>query len=161
MHPPIGHVITSTYWVGRGTTRGSEGVRRTHLSASTMLQSACRSVFHLLAGSKPPRNLTRLNGRSPCERRSLVNSPLIPFAPASPLLVRRFTSTSRISARHLRSGDRKKAAYVGTTGDDSPRKVDPSLPFQAPSLRDAFVTTVVSVGISESCKHRCVGLERS
>jgi hypothetical protein len=43
------------------------------------------------------------------------------------------------------------------TDDDLPRKdrkANPFLPFQASSFVDAFVTTIVGVGISESCKLR-------
>ena len=73
---------------------------------------------------------------------------------------RSLTSTSRSSTRHLRSDVRYRNVPINQppvgsrTDGDLPRKdrkANPFLPFQATSFLDAFVTTIVGVGISESC----------
>ena len=77
------------------------------------------------------------------------------------LRTRSFTSTSSNSVRHSKSDDRHRRAfvivnrpYVGTADDESARgnrKRGPFLPLRASGVVDAFVTTIVGVGISESC----------
>jgi len=145
-----------------------------------------RSAVRLLADSKLPQKLTLPNTRSLYQQHSLVHPFLVSrnptssastFAPVSRLSAREgvwgpqtrgFTSTSKSSARH-RSDDRYRRAalsraLVGTAGDDLPRKsrrANPFLPFQASSFVDAFVTTIVGVGISESCKCEGVDSRRS
>ena len=136
-----------------------------------------RSAVRLLADSKPSQNLTLPNTRFLCQY-PLVRPSIVFRNPASAasipaptsrlptqggvegLQMRPFTSTSRNSVRHLRSDDRhRKAAVnrplVGMTDDDLPRKdrkANPFLPFQSSSFVDAFVTTIVGVGLSESRK---------
>jgi len=138
-----------------------------------------RSAVRLLADSKPSWNLTLPNARPLCQypivHPSLVLRNPISAAPipaptlrlptqgaVEGLQTRSFASTSRNSARHLRSDNRYGKAtvnrpLVGMTDDDLPRKdrrANPFLPFQASSFVDALVTTIVGVGISESCKSR-------
>ena len=155
---------------------------RTRPLTTIMLRPApriTRSTTRLLADSKPCQNLTLPNARSLCQYplvhpslvlRNPISAASIP-APAlrhptqggvEGLQTRSFASTSRNSARHLRSDDRRRKAavsrpFAGMTDDDLPRKdrkANPFLPFQASSFLDAFVTTIVGVGISESCKSR-------
>ena len=160
--------------------RDEKGARRTHPFATTMLRPAphiTRSVIRLLADPRPSRKSTLPTARSlhhqPFIHPSLVSRNSIPAASVSASSsrfptqdgfegpqTRSFTSTSRNSARYLRSDDRHRKAtirrpFVGITDDDLPRKdrrANPFLPFQASSLVDALVTTIVGVGISESCK---------
>jgi len=145
---------------------------------------ATRSTIRLLADPKPSQNLTLRNARSlhqcPLVHPSLVLRNQIPDAsnftqslrlPAwggvGGLQTRSFASTSRNSARYLRSDDRHRRGagnrpLVGITNDDLPRKdrkANPFLPFQASSFVDALVTTIVGVGISESCKLQVCGFE--
>ena len=134
-----------------------------------------RSAIRLLADSKPPRNLTLPNARSlhqrPIVHPSVVqrNTTSVGPIPATlsraqtrghiqGLQTRSFASGSRRPARHLRSDNRHgrtvaSRPLVGMSDDDLPRKdrkANPFLPFQASSFVDAFVTTIVGVGISES-----------
>ena len=145
-----------------------------------MLRSApraTRSAVRLLADSRPSRNLTPPNARSPHQcllvHPSLVLRNQIPAVSVSAQTLRpptqggvegpqtrSFMSTSRNSARYLRSDDRHQKAIgkrplVGMTDDDLPRKdrkTNPFLPFQASSFVDAFVTTMVGVSISKPRK---------
>ena len=156
--------------------RDGRGAKRTHPFTTTMLRPACRttrSAVRLLADSKPSQTLMLQKSR-PLHEHTLVNPSLvsqndISATPASVsiprLQTRPFTSASRSSARHLRSDDRHRKAAVNPhlvdpTNDDLPRKgrkANPFLPFQASSFVDAFVTTIVGVGISESNKHERAG----
>jgi len=134
-----------------------------------------RSAVRLLADPRPSQKLTLPTARS-LHQHPLIHPSLVSRSPISGasvfasgsrfltqegvkgLQTRSFTSTNRNSARYLRSDDRhQKAAIkrplVGVTDDDLPRKdrrANPFLPFQASSLVDALVTTIVGVGISES-----------
>lgn len=134
-----------------------------------------RSATRLLADSKPPQNATIPNSRSLHQRllvhpsvvqRNTISVGSIPATLSRAqtrghvegLQTRSFTSTSRRSARHLRSDDRHgrtlaSRPLVGMSDGDlrrKDRKANPFLPFQASSFVDAFVTTIVGVGISES-----------
>ena len=155
-------------------SRDGQGARRTHPFATTMFRSASRetrSAIRLLGDSKTSQNLRRLNTSSLRRQHLLLNSSLtfrdqISIAstsvPTSRLQSRQFTSPSRNSTRHFRSGDRLRKATLderpaGTANDDLPRKArkaNPFLPFQASSFVDAFVTTIVGVGISEFCRYK-------
>ena len=136
-----------------------------------------RSVVRLLADQKPSQNLTLPNVHS-LHQHPPTHFPLVSRNPTSAasffasasryptqggieeLQTRSFTSTSRSSTRHLRSDVRYRNAavnrfLVGRTDGDLPRKdrkTNPFLPFQTTSFVDAFVTTVVGFGLSESCK---------
>ena len=156
---------------------------------TTMLRSApriTRPTVRLLADQKLPHSSALPNARSlhqrPVVHPILISRNLTPFASTSAstsrlptqtaiegLQTRSFASTSRNSARHLRSDDRHRGGVVnrplvGTSHDDLPRKnrkANPFLPFQASSFVDAFVTTIVGVGISESCKHKRIELNEA
>jgi len=161
-----------------------KGARIAYPLTTTMLRSApriTRPTVRLLADQKLPHNSTLPNTRSlyqrPVVHPFLVSRNLTPTASASRLPTRMaveglqtrpFASTSRNSARHLRSDDRHRGVVnrplVGIVRDDLPRKdrkANPFLPFQASSFVDAFVTTIVGVGISESCKHKRIGLKEA
>lgn len=137
-----------------------------------------RSAVRLLADSKFPQTLTPPNARSLCQyphvHPSLVlRNPTSAASISAPTLrltaqggvegfqTRSFASTSGNSARY-RSDDRhrkpvRSRPLVGMTDDELPRKdrrANPFLPFQASSFVDALVTTIVGVGISESCGSR-------
>ena len=148
------------------TSRDGQGAK-TPSFTTTMFRSAprtTRSAVRLLT----PQKLTRLNTSS--RHQFLGSSSSLPLqdqifaastsVPTSLLQTRHFTSKSRNSSRHLRSGDLRRTATVnerpaGVSDDDLPRKsrrANPFLPFQASSFVDAFVTTIVGVGISESCR---------
>jgi len=144
-----------------------------------MLRSApriTRPTVRLLADQTLSHNSTLPNTRSlyqhPAIHPFLVSRNLTPTASTSTsasrpptqtavkgLQARSFASTSKNSARHIRSDDRHRGGVVnrplvGITDDDLPRKgrkANPFLPFQASSFVDAFVTTIVGVGISELC----------
>jgi hypothetical protein len=134
-----------------------------------------RSAIRLLGDSKLPQNSTLPNARSLHQRTSVhpsvVQRNTISVGPIPATLPRAQTrghieglqtrslaSASRRSARYSRSDDRNgrtvvSRPLVGTSDDDLPRKdrkANPFLPFQASSFVDAFVTTIVGVGISES-----------
>ena len=163
----------------RGEHRFVDGARRTHRFTTTMLRQAprtTRSAVRLLTGLKPSQKPARPNARFLHKRHPLFDSPLVlqnPIPAASTLTstsrpwTRPFASTSRNSVRHPRSGDHRRATIsitqplrAGTTDDDDlprkGRKANPFLPFQASSFLDAFVTTIVGVGISELYKHEGV-----
>ena len=141
-----------------------------------------RSAVRLLADSKVSQKLTPPNARSlHCQYPSLISrnpasaastsastSRPLTQAGVEGLQTRSFTSTSSNFLRHPRSGDHRRATVnrpsVDSTHDDLPRKArkaNPFLPFQASSFVDAFVTTIVGVGISESCQYGRVGSEQS
>ena len=136
-----------------------------------------RPAFRLLVDQKLSQELT-LPGARVLHQRPLVHPLLVSrnltstastFVSTSQLptrgsvevpQARSFTSTSTNFVRDLRSDDRRRGVVnrplVGVTDDDLPRKdrkANPFLPFQASSFVDAFVTTVVGVGISESCRY--------
>ena len=164
-----------------------EGARIAYPLTTTMLRSApriTRPTVRLLADQKFSHNSTLLNTRSlyqrPAVHPSLVSRNLTPTVSTSTsasrpptqtvtegLQARPFASTSRNSTRHLRSDDRHRRGVVnrplvGTVHGDLPRKnrkANPFLPFQASSFVDAFVTTIVGVGISELCKHKHIELK--
>ena len=152
--------------------RGGRGAKRSHPFTTTMLRQAyrsTRSAIRLLADSKSFQTLVLQNSRSLHEHTfvnpSLISQNKISAAPASVsipgLQTRPFTSASRSSARYLRSNDRHRKVAVNPhlvdpTNDDLPKKGregNPFLPFQASSFVDAFATTIVGVGVSESNKH--------
>ena len=179
--PLVGHVRAHVQYrrsvtVGNEDHRcgphGGRGAKRTHPFTTTMLRPAyrpTRSAVRLLADSKSSQTLMLQSSRSLHEHTlvnlSLISQNEISAAPASVsiprLQTRPFTLASRSSARHLRSNDRHRKVAVNPhlvdpTNDDLPRKGrkgNPFLPFQASSFVDAFATTIVSVGVSESNKH--------
>ena len=135
-----------------------------------------RSAVRLLADSKPSQKFNLPNVRS-LHHYPLVRDPsLLSRNPVPAALVtasvsrlstqrsveglrsRPFASVSKNSTRNLRSDGRHRRAavdrpLVSMTEDDLPRKdrkANPFLPFQASSFVDAFVTTIVGVGLSES-----------
>jgi hypothetical protein len=153
---------------------------RTHLLATTMLRQTpriSRSTVRLLADPKPSQKSALPNARSLHQQRTLVHPcrfsrnpvsvastsasiPRLPTRGVEGLQTRSFASTSKNSARYTRSDDRHRRVVnrplVGTTDGDLPRKnrrANPFLPFQTSSFVDAFVTTIVGVGISESGKY--------
>lgn len=165
-----------------GSSCYGEGARITHPFTTTMLRSApriTRPAIRLLADLKPSQKLAQPNARSLHQQHPLVHpflvsrnlisaaSTSIPTSQLSnqggveALQTRSFTSTSSNSTRHPRSDDLRRRTVVnrplvGMTDDDLPRKdrkANPFLPFQASSFVDAFVTTIVGVGISELCKY--------
>ena len=130
-------------------------------------------AFRLLADPKLSQKSTLPTARSlhqhPFLHSFLVSRNLISATPATlrlstqgsvgVFLARSFASTNSNFTRHLRSDDRRRVVVnrplVGMTNDDLPRKnrkVNPFLPFQASSFVDAFITTIVGVGISKSCR---------
>ena len=150
--------------------------RIAHALTTTMLRSAPRTTrptVRLLADQKLSHKSTLPKARflyqhpviHPCSvSRNLTPTTSTPASTSrfptrtaiEGLQTRSFTSTSSNSARHLRSEDRHRVVVnrplVGVTHDDLPRKdrrANPFLPFQASSFVDAFVTTIVGVGISE------------
>ena len=140
---------------------------RAHSFTTTMLRLALRttrSAVRQLTDSKTPRKPTLLNTWSLYQQHPPIYSSLTlqnqifaanTSVPTLRLQKRQFTTTCRNSARYLRSGDRPKKS-----NGDLPRrarKANIFLPFQASSFVDAFVTTIVGVGISESCGYECVG----
>jgi len=166
--------------------RQQTGVRIAHPLTTTMLRSAprlTRPTVRLLADQKLSHKSTQPNACSLYQQRPVVHPFLIsrnltPAASTSRLptqaavrglQTRLFASTSSNSARHLRSDDRHRGAVVnrplvGITHDDLPRKdrkANPFLPFQASSFVDAFITTIVGVGISKLYKYERIELNEA
>ena len=156
-----------------------EAAGGTHPLTTTMLRQApriSRSTVRLLADPKLSQKSALPNARSLHQQRTLVHPcrisrdpisvtstsasiPRLPTQGVEGLQTRSFASTGKNSARHTRSDDRHRRAVnrplVGMTDGDLPRKnrrANPFLPFQASSFVDAFVTTIVGVGISKSGK---------
>ena len=171
---------------------GLHTVRGRHPLTATMLQPALRMprLAIRLAGTKLSRRLTvapgathslheQYQGVYPLISRTLIagaptfaSTPRFPIQPAvEGLQIRRlFTSTSNISARHLRSDDRRyqriipNRPLVGINRDHLPRKTrkaNPFLPFQASSVADTLINTIVGVGISGFFQYEHVELKRS
>lgn len=158
-----------------------------HLFATTMLRPALhitRSAVRPLANPRHSQKLTLPNARSLHQHLptcpTLVSQNLVSAASifgSGPrfsiregiegLQTRSLTSTSRNSARYLRSDDRRRKAadkrpLVSNIDDDLPgkdRKAYLLLPFRAASFADALTTTIVGVGMSESCKLRACRIE--
>ena len=143
-----------------------------------------RSAVRLLANPRPqkftlPNALSLHRYPLTCHSSHISRNPISTisiFSPSSRSLIhegirglqtRSLTSTSRNSARHLRSEDRhRKAAEnrppASTIDDDLQRKdgkANPLLPFQTATLVDALTTTIIGVGISESCRLRACRIE--
>lgn len=152
------------------TSRDGQGVRGTLPLTTTMFRSAprtTRSAVRLLEGSKTSQKLAPPDTSSLRQQHLLLDSSLnsqgrvfvaSTSVPTSRLQTRQFTSTSRNFSRRIRSGDRHQSAaftnerLVGATDDDLPRKsrkANPFLPFQSSSFVDAFVTTIVGIGMSK------------
>jgi hypothetical protein len=175
----IGRHVQAEAWRTPQQVCDGKVAGRTHLLATTMLRQTpriSRSTVRLLADPKPSQKSALPNARS-LHQRTLVHPcrisrnpvsvastsasiPRLPTRGVEGLQTRSFASTSKNSARHTRSDDRHRRVVnrplVGTTDGDLPRKnrrANPFLPFQTSSFVDAFVTTIVGVGISESCKY--------
>ena len=154
-----------------GNGWGARGIHRLTTIMLRRASAATRSTVRLLATPRSSLESTRSNALF-LHKHLIFDSPLIlpnqisaasTLASTPRLQTRPFVSTSRNPVRHPRSGDHQRAIVnrplVGTTDDDSPRKgrkANPFLPFRASSFVDAFVTTIVGVGISELHKHERV-----